>query len=606
MTEQATSHRQRGQAHCSLADVLDALEPMGVNVIDEEIDYVGEAVVEGMVAEVRIAAELPGEISTPSDDQADPALVEQLQEDLDEAESRVEGIQQERDELLDRIDDLEAQIDEDEVERLKDELSSAREAQNDLEEQIAELQEERNEAIEEVQRLNQQLAEAPSADDVGELEAERDRLQERSEQLAETINVQAEKIAELQSGDTEEAAAEELVDEHEPDEEPDADLDRPERATLEAMRECGETTVAQLAEDCDVSNGTIHGRLHRLREHDLIEARPDPDDGRRKLYRAASADVPEESDDSENVQEDTDEEEAEVPEEDDPADEVDREQAVRDILEEDGPMRARELRERVAEELGRSESWAKEIPERMAESGDLANWADPDDGRMTHYGLPEQEPEDTDTEHEYAYPTDCGKCGAPLEGSVEESVHRTEEHGNPQVDLGYLEQGEFAAIVEDAESVNEIVGEVSFSFEKVLRLLGVYGLEDVVGGDVELSDVTDFEFGGVDEDASESEGSATGETPAPNREDTPTAANICMRHDLDRDEVVDAIADAQGIFHVRRDLGLPADVAETLLKEFGFLEELKGSGFVGRERAEEEVYKQVPRSVAADGGGRRV
>lgn len=93
----------------------------------------------------------------------------------------------------------------------------------------------------------------------------------------------------------------------------------------------------------------------------------------------------------------------------------------------------------------------------------------------------------------------CPKCDIVCEHSLEWFVHRTEAHDAPQSELDNLEPGEFESIVQDADTVADIFEAVPFSSGRTLRLLGVYGLDDVVGGNVELSDLTDFEFDGVDD-----------------------------------------------------------------------------------------------------------
>lgn len=69
-----------------------------------------------------------------------------------------------------------------------------------------------------------------------------------------------------------------------------ADLSDGALELLECLQADDEQPVGVLAEQLDLSTGAVHGRLQELREEDLVDARPDPDDGRRKLY---SADLPE-------------------------------------------------------------------------------------------------------------------------------------------------------------------------------------------------------------------------------------------------------------------------------------------------------------------------
>lgn len=97
------------------------------------------------------------------------------------------------------------------------------------------------------------------------------------------------------------------------------------------------------------------------------------------------------------------------------------------------------------------------------------------------------------------FPRDC-HCGATLEDSLELAVHRTEVHGVPQGTLDHLEPGEFEDIVRDAATLQDILDATGWSPERTLRALGVYGLADVVGPDgIELSDLDDYEFEGIDQ-----------------------------------------------------------------------------------------------------------
>jgi hypothetical protein len=180
--------------------------------------------------------------------------------------------------------------------------------------------------------------------------------------------------------------------------------------------------------------------------------------------------------------------------------------------------------------LGRSDSDREPVPlpQRRDELADDGDWSacghcsGADDGEESE---PDVVDEQSDVESEGdvdvdepdqkdgaqltddTYPRDC-HCGATLQNSLELAVHRTEEHGVPQERIGHLEQGEFEAIVQDADDIAEIAEAVSFGIEKTMRMLGVYGLADVVGAtDLELSDITDFEFEGVGVDGGSSDDS---------------------------------------------------------------------------------------------------
>lgn len=134
------------------------------------------------------------------------------------------------------------------------------------------------------------------------------------------------------------------------------------------------------------------------------------------------------------------------------------------------------------------------------------------------------ESDQEDGDREWTFPRDC-HCGATLQDSLELAIHRTEEHGVPQASLDHLEPGEFEAIVEDAASIQDIVAELGRSTERVLRMLGLYGLGDVVGAtDMELSDITDFEFEGIDAGAGD-EHDAAGEQGS---DDGPTSPTITV------------------------------------------------------------------------------
>ena len=214
-------------------------------------------------------------------------------------------------------------------------------------------------------------------------------------------------------------------------------------------------------------------------------------------------------------------------------------------------------------------------------------------------GADEPEPD------EETVPRDC-HCGATLEDSLELAIHQTEEHEVPQSTLDHLEPGKFKEIVKDADSVQDVVAEVSWSTERTLRMLGIYGLERVVGaGDHEISDVTDIEFEGVDADAgagNESEGEADGQSQAADGGqalDTDGGGQESATIDLEelgvtRDELVDAVANAQTVHRIRREMHhLSRDQVTDVLEVLGFHEELKK----GRSKRDHDEVERAVREV---------
>jgi hypothetical protein len=229
---------------------------------------------------------------------------------------------------------------------------------------------------------------------------------------------------------------------------------------------------------------------------------------------------------------------------------------------------------------------------------------DVDEGDTSSEG---DEPDGADEEPEETFPREC-HCGATLGDSLQLAIHRTEEHEVPQSTLDHLEPGEFEEIVEDADGVQDVVAEVSWSTERTLRMLGIYGLDDVVGaGDRELSDVTDVEFEGVDAGAgagSESEGEADGQSRAADGGQAlatngggQESATIDLEElGVTRDELVDAVANAQTVHQVRREMHhLSRDQVTDVLEVLGFHEELKTGGSKRDHDAVERAVREVTR-----------
>ena len=216
-------------------------------------------------------------------------------------------------------------------------------------------------------------------------------------------------------------------------------------------------------------------------------------------------------------------------------------------------------------------------------------------------GADEPEPD------EETFPREC-HCGATLEDSLELAIHRTEEHEVPQSTLDHLDPGEFEEIVEEADGLQDVLAEVSWSTERTLRMLGIYGLEEVVGsGDRELSDVTDVEFEGVDAGAGadgESEGEADdqpqaadgGQDLATNGEGQESASIDLEELGVSREELVDAVANAQTVHQVRREMHhLSREQVADVLDALGFLEELKTGGSKRDHDAVKRAVREVTR-----------
>lgn len=247
---------------------------------------------------------------------------------------------------------------------------------------------------------------------------------------------------------------------------------------------------------------------------------------------------------------------------------------------------------------------------------------DPDHGNRKLFSLPgydpdveddgveedhETEPEDTNADNGdddddepdgdggdyYPYPRECIECGeVTVKNSFEEAIHRTEVHGTTQSSLDYMEPGEFETAVEAADSVGEIADALGWSYERSMRGLGVYGLADVVGGDVELSDITDFDFDGIgDDDASATSAKATDAATADGGAE-PSRPSLDV--DVDPGALADAIVRAQSVHQVRREFQhLSRDRLEEVLEAVGYLEDLKRGGFNPERDAVIERVKKV-------------
>ncbi|WP_459191791.1 hypothetical protein [Halosimplex sp. J119] len=215
----------------------------------------------------------------------------------------------------------------------------------------------------------------------------------------------------------------------------------------------------------------------------------------------------------------------------------------------------------------------EEHHEDVGHPGDpIASASDPAEGDL----VSPSDDEDTESDPESDAPDDgaCGQehgkcaCGAEFDNSFAYYIHRTEDHGVPQAALGNLQPGEFEEIVSAAESLSDIVDEMDWSRERVMRAFGVYGIADVIGpSDVEISDLTDFEFDGLVDDVE----------PAANESTTESeSTDPIEERGLDRDAVIEALEGAQSVYHVARDLpGTDRDEVRDLLSDLDLLEELE-------------------------------
>ena len=305
----------------------------------------------------------------------------------------------------------------------------------------------------------------------------------------------------------------------------------------------GELPSTEIELLLETSSDHYRNILSRMQREDRVKSRQDPEDRRRNLYRLAGHE-PEEQDGSDDAVESSSDDVDEEPDSS-PDDDVD------------------------------------EVEDDVSDGAD------------------EPEPD------EETFPREC-HCGATLEDSLELAIHRTEEHEVPQSTLDHLEPGEFEEIVEDADGIQDVLAEVSWSTERTLRMLGIYGLEEVVGtGDRELSDVTDVEFEGVDvgdtadgesERGDQRQAADGGQDRATNGGGQEFASIDLKELGVTRDELVDAVANAQTVHQVRREMhhlsrGEVADILDAL----GFLEQLKSGGSKRDRDAVERAVREVTR-----------
>ena len=331
-----------------------------------------------------------------------------------------------------------------------------------------------------------------------------------------------------------------------------------EERVIDVLDERGELTSSEIQTLTD-SSQHVFNIIDQLQTAGHVVARQDPRDRRRNLYRLDGADLTVTAD-------------SEVPGEQDESD--DAEESAGDADDEADPSTG---------------------VTTAAESNSTSGSSSQAEGE----GEGEGEGEDTNsgTDSEKSYPRECG-CGETCAGTLEYHVHRLEEHGDTSAELDFLEPGAFESIVADAESVGEVIEACSWSRERTLRLLGIYGLSDVVGGSTDISDINAVEFEGV---GSKNDSTATDD----GDEQVATAdggqSPPSQRIDLDqfgvgRSDLIEAITGAQTIHQIRRELHhLSRDDIVELLDTLGYLDQFQS----GRPSVDHRAVKQRIAEVSA-------
>jgi hypothetical protein len=308
-------------------------------------------------------------------------------------------------------------------------------------------------------------------------------------------------------------------------------------AIVDALEEHGEMTTDEMAERAGLATSTVYNYLADLQANGRIESRPDPDHSQRQRYSLAHQDPHDRGD----GQRDADSSESE------------------------------------ADPRGESATATGTGDDRDGDGDD----DDADDGTDSHGQVRECE------------------CGQTFDGRLEYTIHRTEAHESPQRRLDYLEPGEFEEAVEAADSVQDVADAVGWSTARVLRVLGIYGI-DIVDEDVELSDINDVDFDGVGDVAGDPDldiddgGADQAADGGRNGRTGPTVIDL-EAIPYDHDEIVDAVANAQSVHHVTREFhpALDRNDVEALLEALGFLEDLRRGGFNPDRAAIERAIQEV-------------
>ena len=289
--------------------------------------------------------------------------------------------------------------------------------------------------------------------------------------------------------------------------------------------------------------------LARLQEDGRLDVRQDPRDRRRKLYRLAGTDPT-----------------------------VVAEGPNEDTTDHTGESASTADTESESESGPESDSKSDSGPDTEPDTENAAETPSADETAPDETPDADSDDEET-TDTETTTPAgrrEC-QCGTTVDGDLEWQVHQLEAHGTPQARLDYMEPGEFESLVEDAESVGEVIEACSWSRERTLRLLGIYGLSDVIGGDIEISAITDFEFDGLDDDeASDVADTEPESVPAADGGQTSTSHIDLAQFDISFTALVDAIATAQTVHQIHREMHqCSRDDIEALLDALGYLEQFQ-------------------------------
>ena len=190
-------------------------------------------------------------------------------------------------------------------------------------------------------------------------------------------------------------------------------------------------------------SGYLSKILPRLRDKDILEHRKDPEDGRRYLYSLARDNVVDQGTGGGHELPDTS-----------------------DIGTGELTPAVRALDEEV---------WAEMSAASQNGRGGTAD--------IQTRGFASDE-DNKDGDGEVCYPYVCS-CGVVCKDNLARRIHRTEAHGTPQGDLGYLQPGEFETLVRQSDTVSELADALEWQQERTLRALGIYGFEDATtGGDI--------------------------------------------------------------------------------------------------------------------------
>ena len=311
-----------------------------------------------------------------------------------------------------------------------------------------------------------------------------------------------------------------------------------ERETLDALRTLGGPRASgDIADQVDATIQSVRSWLPKLAGAGLIETVPDPTDGRRELYSPV---VSEESATDEGS---ADEDDTIDRSEDNP---VDRSQdnTVEETTDVAGTV--------YVATGGGSPSQVFHVRPDCPQLRRAEDFVEKDRSVVPHH-------------------RPCGTCVSTdlADGLVAISNSPTETY-HKRADCPRLAS---------ATDVTVVAGETVPDFDPCA---------DCVSGD-RTSDRDEDEKerdGDTDEDGSDEEEA--------DADDVSMAAELCDRNDLDREAVIEALDAATAIYHVQRDLTLPRDETETLLRDLGVFETLDGGGHVSLDRAKSVVHEHVP------------